>query len=83
MWEPPASSLPGAPAALPFVTAVVDDPDGECNSVQNYLVVTVAVRFDLPGRYAYHCPIIEHADTEMMRPFVATVLDMTGGMAPT
>jgi hypothetical protein len=34
---PPASSLPGAPAALPFVTAAVDDPDGECNSVQNYL----------------------------------------------
>ncbi|HYZ38317.1 MAG TPA: multicopper oxidase domain-containing protein, partial [Pseudonocardiaceae bacterium] len=46
-------------------------------------VVTGAMRFDLPGRYAFHCHIIEHVDTEMMRPFVATVLDMAGGMAPT
>ncbi|MGH3794155.1 MAG: multicopper oxidase family protein [Pseudonocardiaceae bacterium] len=42
-------------------------------------VVTVAVRFDLPGRYVYHCHIVEHEDTEMMRPFVVTVTDMTDG----
>jgi FtsP/CotA-like multicopper oxidase with cupredoxin domain len=43
-------------------------------------VVTVAVRFDLPGRYLYHCHIIEYEDTEVMRPFVVTVTDMAEGM---
>jgi spore coat protein A len=43
-------------------------------------VVTVAVRFDLAGRYVYHCHIVEHEDTEMMRPFVVTVTDMNDGM---
>ncbi|HEY2764564.1 MAG TPA: multicopper oxidase domain-containing protein [Pseudonocardiaceae bacterium] len=34
------------------------------------------------GRYVYHCHIVEHEDTEMMRPFVVTVTDMTdGGMS--
>jgi spore coat protein A len=42
-------------------------------------IVTVAVRFDLPGRYVYHCHILEHEDTEMMRPFVVTVTDMSDG----
>ena len=37
-------------------------------------IVEVAVRFDLPGRYVYHCHSLEHEDTEMMmRPFVVTV----------
>lgn len=40
-------------------------------------VVEVAVRFDIPGRYVYHCHILEHEDTEMMRPFVVTVTDMS------
>ncbi|MEZ0064599.1 spore coat protein A [Streptacidiphilus sp. MAP12-20] len=26
-------------------------------------------RFDLPGRYVYHCHILDHEDNEMMRPF--------------
>jgi o-aminophenol oxidase len=42
-------------------------------------VVEVAVRFDIPGRYVYHCHILEHEDTEMMRPFVVTVTDMRDG----
>ncbi len=46
-------------------------------------VVEVAVRFDIPGRYVYHCHILEHEDTEMMRPFVVTVTDMDdGAMGP-
>ncbi len=46
-------------------------------------VVEVAVRFDIPGRYVYHCHILEHEDTEMMRPFVVTVTDMNdGAMGP-
>jgi o-aminophenol oxidase len=40
-------------------------------------VVEVAVRFDIPGRYVYHCHILEHEDTEMMRPFVVTVTDIS------
>jgi o-aminophenol oxidase len=42
-------------------------------------VVDVAIRFDLAGRYVYHCHILEHEDTEMMRPFVVTVTDMADG----
>lgn len=45
-------------------------------------VVEVAVRFDIPGRYVYHCHILEHEDTEMMRPFVVTVTDMRDGAMP-
>lgn len=42
-------------------------------------VVKVAIRFDIPGRYVYHCHVLEHEDTEMMRPFVVTVLHMDDG----
>lgn len=46
-------------------------------------IIEVAVRFDIPGRYVYHCHILEHEDTEMMRPFVVTVTDMRdGAMGP-
>ncbi|MDQ6896581.1 MAG: multicopper oxidase domain-containing protein [Actinomycetota bacterium] len=42
-------------------------------------VVKVAIRFDTPGRYVYHCHVLEHEDTQMMRPFVVTVLPMDDG----
>lgn len=42
-------------------------------------LVSVAIRFDRPGRYVYHCHIIEHEDTEMMRPFVVTPVAMDMG----
>ncbi|MCL2581946.1 MAG: multicopper oxidase domain-containing protein [Streptosporangiales bacterium] len=42
-------------------------------------VVEVAGRFDLPGRYVYHCHILEHEDTEMMQPIIVTVADMKDG----
>ena len=45
-------------------------------------VVKVAIRFDIPGRYVYHCHVLEHEDTEMMRPFVVTVLPMDDGEMP-
>jgi FtsP/CotA-like multicopper oxidase with cupredoxin domain len=38
-------------------------------------VVRVAMRFDIPGRYAYHC----HATTKLMRPLVVTVAPMDDG----
>lgn len=45
-------------------------------------VVKVAIRFDVPGRYVYHCHVLEHEDTQMMRPFVVTVHAMTDGTNP-
>ncbi len=30
----------------------------------------IRARFDLPGRYVWHCHIVEHEDNEMMRPFL-------------
>ena len=32
-------------------------------------VTRVKSMFDLPGRYVWHCHIVEHEDNEMMRPF--------------
>jgi bilirubin oxidase len=40
----------------------------------------IRARFDLPGRYVYHCHIIDHEDNEMMRPF--DVLPRPGSSAP-
>ena len=31
-------------------------------------VTRIVARFDLPGRYVWHCHIVEHEDNEMMRP---------------
>ncbi|MDB5388293.1 MAG: hypothetical protein JWM11_3939 [Planctomycetaceae bacterium] len=42
-------------------------------------IVKVAIRFDTPGRYVYHCHVLEHEDTEMMRPIVVTVTSMEDG----
>jgi FtsP/CotA-like multicopper oxidase with cupredoxin domain len=32
-------------------------------------VTRVQATFDLPGRYVWHCHILEHEDNEMMRPY--------------
>lgn len=32
-------------------------------------ITRVKARFDLPGRFVWHCHILEHEDNEMMRPF--------------
>jgi FtsP/CotA-like multicopper oxidase with cupredoxin domain len=32
-------------------------------------VTRVAMRFDNPGQYVWHCHIVEHEDNEMMRPY--------------
>ncbi len=32
-------------------------------------VTRVKARFDLPGRYVWHCHIVDHEDNEMMRPY--------------
>jgi FtsP/CotA-like multicopper oxidase with cupredoxin domain len=33
-------------------------------------ITRIAMNFDLPGFYVWHCHIVEHEDNEMMRPFV-------------
>lgn len=43
-------------------------------------LVSVAIRFDIPGKYVYHCHVLEHEDHMMMRPFVVMVLPMDDGM---
>lgn len=42
-------------------------------------VTSVAIRFDVPGRYVYHCHVLEHEDTQMMRPMVVCVVPMDDG----
>lgn len=32
-------------------------------------VTRIRARFDVPGRFVWHCHILEHEDNEMMRPF--------------
>ena len=29
----------------------------------------VKAKFDIPGRFVWHCHIVEHEDNEMMRPY--------------
>jgi spore coat protein A, manganese oxidase len=33
-------------------------------------ITRVKALFDLPGRYVWHCHIVEHEDNEMMRPYI-------------
>ena len=32
-------------------------------------ITRIKAKFDLPGRYVWHCHIVEHEDNEMMRPY--------------
>ena len=32
-------------------------------------VTRIIAKFDFPGRYVWHCHIVEHEDNEMMRPY--------------
>jgi spore coat protein A, manganese oxidase len=32
-------------------------------------ITRIRAKFDLPGRYVWHCHIVEHEDNEMMRPY--------------
>jgi bilirubin oxidase len=33
-------------------------------------VTRIKARFDIPGRFVWHCHILEHEDNEMMRPYI-------------
>jgi len=32
-------------------------------------VTRIKAHFDIAGRYAWHCHIVDHEDNEMMRPY--------------
>jgi hypothetical protein len=32
-------------------------------------ITRIRAKFDIPGRYVWHCHIVEHEDNEMMRPY--------------
>ena len=46
-------------------------------------VTRIAATFDIPGRYVWHCHIVEHEDNEMMVPYLVTLnpaVDLGGGL---
>jgi FtsP/CotA-like multicopper oxidase with cupredoxin domain len=48
------------PSETGFKDTVISYPDQ---------VTKVVARFDIPGRFVWHCHIVEHEDNEMMRPY--------------
>jgi spore coat protein A len=45
-------------------------------------VTTVRAKFDIPGRFVWHCHIVEHEDNEMMRPFDVGTVTPPGSPMP-
>jgi spore coat protein A len=43
-------------------------------------VTRVIAKFDLPGRYEWHCHILSHEDHDMMRPFMVREEFLTNSM---
>jgi len=35
-------------------------------------VTRLVLKFDIPGRYVWHCHLLEHEDSELMRPIVVS-----------
>ena len=56
----PTGSTPPEPGEAGFKDTVIAYPDE---------VTKVKARFEIPGRFVWHCHIVEHEDNEMMRPF--------------
>jgi bilirubin oxidase len=64
MGDPSDVSVAGSNDPLPWETGFKDTViayPGE--------ITRVRALFDLPGRYVWHCHIVEHEDNEMMRPY--------------
>lgn len=59
-FNPVGAVIPPRPMELGFKDTVVALP-GE--------ITRIKARFDIPGRYVWHCHIVEHEDNEMMRPY--------------
>jgi FtsP/CotA-like multicopper oxidase with cupredoxin domain len=57
---PPPGPFPPEPLELSYKDTVMALP-GQITRIQ--------ALFDIPGRYVWHCHIIDHEDNEMMRPY--------------
>ena len=57
---PAGSILPPAPWETGLKDTVLAPPG---------FVTRIKAHFDIAGRYAWHCHIVEHEDNEMMRPY--------------
>jgi spore coat protein A, manganese oxidase len=53
-------NMPPQPWESGFKDMVIVDP-GE--------IARIKAKFDMPGRFVWHCHIVEHEDNEMMRPY--------------
>jgi spore coat protein A len=66
--------LPGAPNMLPpnekGMRDMVRVPAGT--------VVQIIAHFDVPGRFVWHCHLLDHEDHEMMRPFEVVTGNSSG-----
>ena len=40
------------------------------------------LHFDIPGRYVWHCHIVEHEDNEMMRPYHVGPIPLDNPVGP-
>jgi len=65
------STLQPAPGTL---VAAPPNERGYKDTVLAYpgQVTRIKAKFDIAGRYVWHCHIVEHEDNEMMRPFIVT-----------
>ncbi len=62
--------MPKPVTLLPGLIAPEEWESGRLDTFIAYprMVTRIRVMFDLPGRYVWHCHILEHEDNEMMRP---------------
>ncbi len=56
------------------------DRDSDDNVLTAEMVTVMGCFASHAGRYMYHCHILEHEDTEMMRPFIVTPADLMAFM---
>ena len=62
--EPSETSVAGSNSPLPTEDGFKDTVIAYPNEI-----TTVKAKFDIPGRFVWHCHIVEHEDNEMMRPY--------------
>ena len=63
-WDPMTGVLGAITPAEPWETGFKDTVLAYPNQITR-----IKAKFDMPGRYVWHCHILEHEDNEMMRPY--------------
>jgi len=48
---------------LDFKDTIISYPDE---------ITRVLLKFDIPGRFVWHCHLLEHEDSELMRPILVS-----------